>query len=102
MPPVHRLEFAQTLKLLPILRTFENINVRFDIGQWLVALQLFRHDTIVKLRFDRDRRRHISMSEMINEMLGLAMFPLRRINAEGFFPERIRIALAQLREFNFG
>ena len=26
------LQFAQTLKLLPILRTLENINVRFDIG----------------------------------------------------------------------
>src|SRR5438128_9565573 len=26
------LQFAQTLKLLPILRALENINVRFDIG----------------------------------------------------------------------
>jgi hypothetical protein len=42
------------------------------------------------------------MREVINEMLSLAVFPLRRINAEGFFPERIRIALAELGEFNFG
>src|SRR5437870_8487125 len=28
------LQFPQTLKLLPILRALENIDVRFDIGQW--------------------------------------------------------------------
>src|SRR4029077_19322927 len=32
------LQFAQPLKLLPILRTLENVNVRFDISQRLVAL----------------------------------------------------------------
>jgi len=42
------------------------------------------------------------MSEMINVMLGLAVFPLRWINAEGSFAERIRIPLAQLSEFNLG
>ena len=82
------LQFAQTLKLLPILRTLENINVRFDIGQRLVALQFLRHHAIVKLCFHGDWRRHISVSEMINVMLGLAVFPLRWINAEGSFPER--------------
>src|SRR5438309_4206047 len=36
------LQFAQTLKLLPILRALENVNVRLDIGQRLVALQFLR------------------------------------------------------------
>ena len=91
MPPVHFSRFAQTLKLLPILRALENVDVRFDIGQGLVALQFLRHDAIVKLCFHGNWRRHITVSEVINEMLGLAVFPLRWINAEGFFPERIRI-----------
>src|SRR5437588_1380270 len=95
------LQFAQTLKLLPILRALENVNVRFNIGQRLVALQFLRHHAIVKLRFHGDWRRHITMSEMINVMLGLAVFPLRWINAKSSFPERVRIPLAQLRELNF-
>ena len=95
------LEYAQSLKLLPIFGTFENIYVRFDVGQRLIALQFFCHYTIVKLGFDRNRCRDIAMHEMINEMIGLAMFPLRWINAEGFFAERIGVALAKLREFNF-
>src|SRR6266478_4950964 len=95
------LQFAQTLKLLPILRTLENVNVRFDIGQRLVALQFLRHHAIMKLCFHGDWCRHITVSEMINVMLGLAVFPLRWINAEGSFTERVRIPLAQLREFNF-
>src|SRR5207302_2337918 len=94
------LQFAQTLKLLPILRALENVNVRLDIGQRLVALQFLRHHAIVKLCFHGDGRRHITVSEMINVMLGLAVFPLRWINAESSFPERVRIALAQLRKFN--
>src|SRR6266496_6282348 len=94
------LQFAQALKLLPILRTLENVNVRFDIGERLVALQFLRHHAIVKLCFHGDWRREKTMSEMINVMLGLAVFPLRWINAEGFFPERVRIALAQLGKFN--
>jgi hypothetical protein len=35
-------------------------------------------------------------------MLSLAVFPLRWINTERFFSERIGIALAKLGEFNFG
>ena len=54
------LQFAQTLKLLPILRALENVNVRFDIGQRLVALQFLCHYAIMKLCFHRDWRRHIS------------------------------------------
>ena len=89
-------EFAQTLKLLPVFGPLKNIDVRFDVGEGLIALQFFRDHAIMKFRFDRDRRGHIGMREVINEMLSLAVFPLRRINAERFFPERIRIALAQL------
>jgi hypothetical protein len=47
----------------------------------LVALQFLRHHPIVKLCFHGDGRRHITVSEMINEMFGLAVSPLRRINA---------------------
>lgn len=41
------------------------------------------------------------MREVIDEMLGLTMFPLRRIDAKSSFTERIRIVLAELGEFNF-
>src|ERR1044071_94449 len=95
------LEFAESLKLLPIFGTFKNIYVRFDVGQRLIALQFLCHDAIMKLGFDRDRRRDIAMDEVVNEMLGLAVFPLRRVNAERFFAERIGIALAKLGELNF-
>src|SRR5213079_3218938 len=77
------LQFAPTLKLLPILRTLENVNVRFDIGQRLVALQFLRHHAIVKFCFHGDWRGYVAMSEMINVLFGLAVFPLRWINAEG-------------------
>src|ERR1700731_475538 len=96
-----RLKFAEGLKLLPFFRPLENINVRFDIAGWLFALQLFRDDTIVKFRFDRNRRGHVTVNEMINEMLGLGVFPLFRMNRKRFLAERIRIALTQLRELNF-
>ena len=95
------LQFAQTLELLPVLGALENIDVRFDVGEGLIALQFFRHHAIMKLGFDRDWRRDIAMHEVVNEMLGLAVLPLCWINAERFFAERIGITLAELGEFNF-
>ena len=41
------------------------------------------------------------MNEVIDEMFGLSVFPLLRVNGERFLAERIRITLAQLRESNF-
>src|SRR5207253_10438382 len=79
------LQFTQTLKLLPILRALENVNVRFDIGQRLVALQFLRHHAIVKLCFHRDRGRHITVSKMINEMIGFGVLPLLEMESKGLF-----------------
>ena len=89
------LQFAQTLELLPVLRPFENVDVRFDIGQRLSRSNSFAttdNETLLRPRW----RRHIAMNEMVNVMLGLAVFPLRRVNTERSFAERIGIALAQL------
>jgi len=87
-------ELTKHLKLLPILRLLENVNVRFGVGGGLIALQFPGHHAVVKLRFDRNGRGDVSVNEMIDEMLGLAVFPLFRVNCQGFFPERIGIALA--------
>jgi hypothetical protein len=58
-------------------------------------------DAIVKLGFNRDRRRDVAVNEMVNEMFALGVFPLFGMDRECFLRQGIRIALAQLREFNF-
>ena len=96
-------QFAEGLKLLPLFRTFENINVRFDVGRRgdLVALQLFGYSAVMKLRLDRNRRGNVAVNEMVNEMLGLTVLPLLRMDCEGLRPEGVRIALAEPLEFDF-
>src|SRR5207253_9790414 len=88
-----RFQFAEGLKLLPFFRPLKNVNVRFDVAGRLFALQFFCDDTIMKLRFHRNGRGHVTVNEMVNKMFGLGVFPLLRMNRERFFAERIRIAL---------
>src|SRR6202035_743451 len=88
-----RFEIAEHLKLQPVFRALENVNVRLDIAGRLLALQFFRDDAISEFRFHRDARRNITMHEMIDEMLGLAVFPLFGMNGERLLSERIEIAL---------
>jgi hypothetical protein len=38
---------------------------------------------------------------MIDEMIGLGVFPLLRMNGEGLFPERVRVRLGESGELNF-
>jgi len=102
MPPLHRLQFAEGLKLLPFFRALKNVNVRFDVAGRLIPFQLFGDNAIMKLRFHGNRRGDVTVDEMINEMVGLGVLPLFGMNGECFLPERIRIALAQLRKFDFG
>src|SRR5579864_963382 len=73
-------QMSEGLKLLPFFGALENINMRLDVGSELFALQLLGHDPIMKFGLDRNRRRHITVDEMINEMLGLSVFPLIRMN----------------------
>ena len=94
-------QVTENLKLLPLFRPLENVNVRFDISRELVALQFLGDYSVMKLRFYRNRRRHVTVNEMINEMFGLGVFPLLRMNRERFFAERIRVALAELRKLDF-
>ena len=75
-------QMADRLKLLPIGRTLEHINVRLRVARRLLALKLLRYHTIVKLRFHRNRRDDVTVNEMVNEMLGLAVFPLFRMESE--------------------
>ena len=56
----------------------------------------------MEFRFDRHGRSHVTVHEVVNEMLGFGVLPLLGMNRERFFTERAGIALAQLREFNFG
>jgi hypothetical protein len=95
-------QFAKDLKLLPFLGPLENINMGLRIAGGLIALELFGHDTVVKFRFHRDRRGHVTVDEVVNKMVGFAVLPLFRMNRESFFAERIRVLLAQLRQFHFG
>src|ERR1700682_2093724 len=97
-----RFEIAVHLKLQPVFRVLENVNVRLDIAGRLRALQFFRYDAISEFRFHRDSRRDITMHEMIEEILGLALFPLFGMNGERLLSERIEIALTQLCEFHLG
>src|SRR5579864_9016111 len=90
-----RFQISKDLKLLPVFWSFEDVDVRLNIGGWLIALQLLGDHAIMKLRFDRNRCRDVAVNEMINEVLGLGVFPLFGMNCERFFAERIRIALAE-------
>ena len=82
------------LKFLPFFRTLENVDVRFDAGGELLALELFGNDAIMELSFDRNGSRDVTVNEMIDEMFALGVFPLLGMNRERFFAERVRIALA--------
>ena len=95
-------QFAKDLKLLPLLGPFENINMGLRISGGLITLELFGHDTVVKFRFHRDGHGDVTVDEVVNKMIGFAVFPLFRMNRESFFAERIRVLLAQLRQFHFG
>src|SRR2546430_2135992 len=96
-----RLQFSERLKFSPLFRVLENVNVRFDIGGRLLASQFFRDDAIMKFGLNRNRCGDITVTEMVNEMLGLGVLPLLRMNRQRLFAERVRITLTQLRKFNF-
>src|SRR6266446_3175732 len=100
-PAGPRLQFAERLKLAPVLRPLENINVRFRVGSGLIALQFLSHHAVVKFRFHRDRRGHVTLNEVVDEMFGFAVFPLFGMDRERFFTEWIGIALGQLRKLDF-
>ena len=70
-------QIAERLELLPILRVLKNVDMRFGIARGRVALQFLYHHAIMKLCFHRNWRSHVAVNEVINEMLGLAVFPLR-------------------------
>src|SRR5437588_2705771 len=82
-------ELTKNLKLLPILWLLEDVNVRFGVGGGLIALQFPGYHAVVKLRFDRNGRGDVRVNEMVDEMLSLAVFPLFRVNCQGFFSERV-------------
>ena len=95
-------QMADRLKLLPIGRALENIDVRLRIARRLLALEFLRHHAVMKLRFHRDRRDDVTVNEMVDEMLGLAVLPLLWVEGERLLAERIGIALAEPGKFDFG
>src|SRR6202171_121736 len=101
-PAGPRLELSGALKLLPVSRPLENINVRFRVAGELLALKLLHHHPVCVIRIHRERRHDKAVDEMIDEMLGLAVLPLFRIDRERLLAERSGIALAQAREFHLG
>src|SRR5437588_6571027 len=103
-PACPRLQSAELLKLLPIGRLLKNIDVGLRIagGRLAFALKLLRHGAIMKLRFHRKRRDDKAVDEVINEMLGLAVLPLLRMDRERFLAERVGIALAEAGKLHFG
>src|SRR5262249_52254343 len=88
-----RLQFSKSLKFAPILRSLENVDVGLDVARRLRALQFFCNHPIMKFGLNRNWRGDVTMNEMINEMLGLGVFPLFGLNRESFFGEWIRVAL---------
>src|SRR5205823_8556740 len=80
-------QVAVGLKLLPIFGALENINVRFDIGGGLFTLQFLRDHAIMEFRFDRHGCSHVTVDEVVNEMLGFGVLPLLGMNRERFFTE---------------
>src|SRR5205823_7807485 len=92
---------SAALKLPPLFRIFEDVDVRFNIGRrGDIPLELFGHDAIVKLRFHGNGGGDVTVDEMVNEMLGLAVFPLRRIDGESNLAKWIGITLTQLRKLD--
>src|ERR1700730_5514945 len=69
-------KMSELLKLLPIFRPFEDVNVRFDVGGELLTLQFLGDYAIMEFGFNRNRRRDVSVDEVINEMLRLGVFQL--------------------------
>ena len=88
------LQIPEYLKLLPFLRSLENVNMRLDVPWRRLALQLFCHHPVVKFGFHGDGSDDVTVDEMVDEMFGLSVFPLVRMNGERFFAERIGVALA--------
>ena len=97
-----RFQLSEGLKLLPIARSLEDINVRLGIAGRLFAFQFLGHDTVMKLCFHRDRCRDVTVTKMIDKMIRFGVFPLLRLDGERFLTQLVGIALAQVREFDFG
>src|SRR2546423_4087111 len=100
-PAGPRLEVSCALELLPVRARLKNVDVRFCIARRLLALELLRHHAIMEFRLHRYRRGHHGVGKMINEMLGLGVFPLVGMNGQRLLPQRTWISLAQPREFHF-
>src|SRR5438874_619089 len=75
-PAAPRFQLAERLKLLPFLGSLENIDMRLDVSRRLLAFQFLCDHAIMKLRLYRHGRGDITVHKMVNEMLGLAVFPL--------------------------
>ena len=76
--------------------------MRFRIAGGLVALECLRDDPVVEFRLHRDWGDSERVGEVINEMLGLGVFPLLGMDGERLLAKRVGIALAETREFHFG
>ena len=100
-PTSPRLQFAKVLEFLPVFRTLKDINVRLGLGSQRFPFQIFHDDAIIELGLDRNRRRNITVHEMVDEVLGLGVFPLFGVNRERLFSQWVGVALAQLRERHF-
>src|ERR1700693_412640 len=87
-------QMPEHLKLLPFFGTLENVNVRFDVSGELLAFQFLGNHAVMELGFDGNRCGDVAVNEVVDEMLGLSVLPLLRMNGERFFTEWVRIPLA--------
>src|SRR5437868_10358074 len=79
------LKLASGLELVPICRSFKDVNMRLGIASWCVALEFLCNDTVIKFRFNGHRCCYKAMNEMIDEMIRLAVFPLVGMNCQCLF-----------------
>ena len=91
-----RFELPVTLKFMPLLRAFENVNVRLHITGRRLFFQFLYHYAIMKLRLDGDRGGNVTVNVVVDEMFRLRVLPLFRMNRQGDFPKWIRVPLADL------
>ena len=84
------------LKHFPIFRLLEDIDVRFPGGAWhRLKAKLLSDHAVIEFGLHRDRSGHITMNEVIDEMVRLAVFPILCANRERARPKWIPILLSE-------
>ena len=96
-----RIEPAELLERLPVLRVVEQEQVAFPLPRARVLAEFRGDDAVGKFRLDRDDRGHRAIEEMVDEMLALGVFPFARADFQRLLSERSERAIGEPLEGDF-